>query len=77
MGSCRSEAGDESGGALMASEILAVPDERIREVIAVIGAGLRVVLGDRSLYPVTDDTLWLLRNWCDEEEEYLKQMEED
>jgi len=50
----------------MAKEILAVPEERLLEVIAVIRAGLAVSA-------VSDETVVQLAKWCDEEEAYMRQ----
>lgn len=51
----------------MASEILAVPEEKLAEVIAVIRAGLRTT-------KVSAETHDQLTKWCDAEEQYLKDM---
>lgn len=51
----------------MSSEILAVPEENLREVIAVIREGLKSV-------KVSRDTKYNLTNWCNEEEEYLDEI---
>lgn len=48
----------------MASEILAVPEDCLLEVIKVIRAGLRRV-------EVSDEVRKQLTTWCDEEEEYI------
>lgn len=53
----------------MAKEILAIPEDNLLEVIAVIRAGLTIV--DVSL-----ETIEQLTRWCDEEEEYLNDKEE-
>jgi hypothetical protein len=50
----------------MASEILAVPEEHLLEVIAIIRAGLTAL---RSI--VTPEVREQLAKWCDEEEEYM------
>lgn len=51
----------------MASEVLAVPEENLAEVIKVIRAGLRTTT-------VSNETHEQLTNWCDAEERYLKDM---
>ncbi len=53
----------------MASEILAVPESRLAEVIAVLRSGLKVV----TVSAITKEALI---TWCDEEDEYLKRMSE-
>jgi len=56
----------------MASEILAVPEEKLVEVIAVIRAGLLAVsLADC----VSDETREQLEKWCDTEEAYIRDEE--
>ena len=54
----------------MASEILAVPEQRLEEVIRVIRAGLKAVKP-----PVSKDVENNLLLWCHDEEEYLKRLE--
>lgn len=49
----------------MASEILAVPEERVLEVIKVLRAGLHQV-------EVSEDTRNGIESWCEEYEEYYK-----
>lgn len=56
----------------MASEILAVPEDRLEEVIAIIRCGLKSYTGR-----ISKDTRKGLKTWCDEEEEYLRRMEEE
>ena len=56
----------------MAKEILAVPEGKLFEVIAVIRAGLRCKDKDEQ---VSDETREQLSEWCDDEEEYLRLME--
>lgn len=51
----------------MASEVLAVPEEYLQEVINVIRAGLKTT-------KVSGDTKYNLKKWCNEEEEYLKEL---
>ena len=53
----------------MAKEILAVPEDHLAEVIAVIRAGLKATETDGSVSDVTREQL---AKWCDEEEEYLR-----
>lgn len=48
----------------LATEVLNVPEENLRDVIKVIRAGLKKV-------KVAKDTKEALTRWCDEEEEYL------
>lgn len=54
----------------MATEVLAVPEERLREVIEVIRAGLRAKRADKA---ISRETRTQLAKWCDDEEEYLDQ----
>ncbi len=58
----------------MAKEILAIPEERLAEVIKIIRTGLEFVDILRCLdEPQTaDETREQLEKWCDVEEEYLK-----
>jgi len=53
----------------MASEILAVPEEHLREVIAVIRTGLKASRG------ISRDTRMHLKEWCLDEEEYMDRLE--
>lgn len=53
----------------MASEILAVPEGRLEEVIRVIRAGLF-----EEEWFVSNETIEQLTKWCDEEEAYLKRL---
>lgn len=55
----------------MASEILAVPEERLREVIKVIRAGLKHTKN------VSRDTRHNLLKWCRDEEAYLDDNQEE
>lgn len=51
----------------MASESLSVPEDDLREVIAIIRTGMHT-------YPGTSDRVFdALSQWCDEEEAYLDQ----
>ena len=52
----------------MASEILAVPEEHLREVIFIIRAELAASV-------CSDDVREGLTRWCDGEEEYLQEGE--
>lgn len=54
----------------MGSEILAVPEDYLEEVISVIRAGLNEV-------SVSEDVRYNLTKWCNEEEEYLKDMKNE
>lgn len=54
----------------MASEVLAVPEEYLQEVINVIRAGLKTT-------KVSGDTKHNLKKWCDEEEAYLNEGDEE
>lgn len=56
----------------MAKEILAIPEERLAEVIKVIRAGLEFVDSGEYLPQISDETREQLEKWCDSEEEYLK-----
>lgn len=55
----------------MASETLAVPEESLKDVIAVILAGLEA-LGNN----VPPDVARNLRRWCQEEQDYLAELEQ-
>lgn len=50
----------------MAKETLSVPEESLKEVIAIIRSGLKHV---KWISETTHDNL---TTWCNEEEEYLK-----
>lgn len=52
----------------MASEVLAVPEENLAEVILVIRTGLK------NAKFISKDTRRQLKKWCDEEEAYLKEL---
>lgn len=52
----------------MASELLAVPEYLLLEVIEIIRTGLK------HYRKTTSDTKELLIDWCDEEEAYIKGM---
>lgn len=56
----------------MASEILSVPEEHLEDVIHVIRRGL--ALTKKSIHK---DVLKQLTKWCDEEEEYLKRLNDE
>lgn len=55
----------------MSSEILAVPEEHLAEVIDFIRSGLE------TTGHVTPEVREALLAWCDEEEDYLKRLQED
>lgn len=55
----------------MASEILAVPEDRLMDVIRVIRAGLKAEKN------VPREVRSQLTKWCNEEEEYLNRGSED
>lgn len=61
----------------MATEILAVPEENLTEVIAIIRCGLRHILTDTQLVMVTDETEEQLIKWCNEKETYSKQLQDE
>jgi hypothetical protein len=54
----------------MAKEILAIPEEHLAEVIRVIRAGL-------ALAAVSNEVREQLTKWCDAEEEYLRDLQEN
>lgn len=54
----------------MATEILAVPEHRLKEVVQVIRAGLKATT-------VSKETKECLQDWCDQEGEYIKRLEEE
>jgi hypothetical protein len=56
----------------MASEVLAVPEEHLEDVIHVIRRGLAST--KKSIHK---DVLKQLTKWCDEEEEYLQRLKEE
>jgi hypothetical protein len=55
----------------MAMEVLAVPEEYLREVIWVIRAGINAAGGDGHRPMISQGTEEQLLKWCKEEEEYL------
>jgi hypothetical protein len=59
----------------MAKEILAVPEEHLADVIKIIRAGLEVVAFDRN--SVDPEVIEQLTEWCNDEEEYLKNLAEE
>lgn len=61
----------------MASEILAVPEEHLADVIRVIRAGLKQYPFRRSGGNINPEVREQLNKWCDEEEEYLNRLEND
>lgn len=54
----------------MAKEILAIPEQRLGEVIRVIRAGLAT----KNLKKVSQDTRKGLKGWCDDHAKYLKRL---
>jgi len=55
----------------MTNEILSIPEDYLAETIKVIRLGLKA-------YPEVDAVVeYNLNKWCDEEEEYLKELECD
>lgn len=54
---------------MMASEILAVPEEHLATVIAVIRTGLKHV-------KVSKEVRDQLKQWCDDEEDYLERLDD-
>ena len=57
----------------MATEILAIPEERLKDVITVIRVGI-LLIENLKEYDVSDQTLRYLREWCVEEEAYLEKI---
>jgi hypothetical protein len=55
----------------MASEVLAIPEEHLAEVIKIIRSGLA------HKGHVTKEVRDQLKQWCDEEEEYLSRLNSD
>jgi len=53
---------------MVAKEILSIPEENLEEVIKVIRIGLEHILS-KDIDPLT---FAQLVQWCDQEEEYLK-----
>jgi len=53
----------------MASEVLSVPEEHLEDVIYVIRRGLQST--EKALDP---EVVRALKEWCNDEEEYLKQI---
>jgi hypothetical protein len=56
----------------MASEVLAVPEEHLGDVIYVIRRGLM-----STKKGIDKEVFEMLTKWCDEEEEYLKRFKEE
>lgn len=52
----------------MASEVLSIPEESLAEVIRVLRAGM---LSAKNISTATRNSL---KQWCREEEEYLKRL---
>jgi hypothetical protein len=61
----------------MASEILAVPEEHLEEVIKIIRMGLEHFYYGPRHPGVHPDVREQLLKWCDDEEEYLKTLAGD
>lgn len=61
----------------MAKEILAIPEEKLGEVIQVIRSGLGNVDGGSYLQEISDETREQLIKWCNEEEKYLESISHD
>lgn len=57
----------------MATEVLAVPEENLADVIHVIRSGLAHVPDGQ----IEDETRRQLSQWCNEEEEYLRDLQGD
>lgn len=55
----------------MAKEALYVPEEHLVEVIQVIRNGLKSTKG------ISRETRAQLKKWCDEEEDYLNETDDD
>jgi hypothetical protein len=55
----------------MASEILAIPEENLEEVIRIIRTGIK------NSNNVSTDVRYNLEKWCKKEEKYLKELNED
>jgi len=55
----------------MATELLTVPEEHLREVINVIRSGINMIRAGLSLKPVSKTVSDHLLGWCDNEEMYL------
>ena len=55
----------------MATEILAVPEDNLEEVIRIIREGLK------HAKKVSRDTRYNLKKWCNEEEAYLNGVDDD
>ena len=53
----------------MASEVLAVPEEHLQEVIDILKAGMFVMKKN-----ISQDVAHNLGKWCEEEEQYLKRL---
>lgn len=51
----------------MATDILCIPEQHLREVIRIVRAGIGVVIHP----PLTKEVVEVLTKWCEEEEEYL------
>ena len=58
----------------MANETLSVPEENLSQVIRVIRAGVQLFDGTPHLDREVRDKL---TKWCNEEEQYLRSLEDD
>lgn len=60
----------------MGKEVLAIPEEKLEEVIWIIQAGLQYdyAFGDS---PVSDETRKSLDKWCIEHEQRLAELKQD
>lgn len=54
----------------MAKEFLAIPEQHLHEVIIVIRTGL-------AYATISDEVRERLREWCEDEAEYLARLEEE
>ena len=65
----------------MAKDILAVPENRLREFICILRAGIEysqaIPLDPLAKFEmISYETIHALREWCDNEEKYLDDLEE-
>ena len=58
----------------MSKEVLCIPESKLAEVITVIREGLIKV---PYMPNVSDETNEMLTKWCDDEEAYLKRLQEE
>jgi hypothetical protein len=57
----------------MATEVLVVPEDNLREVIRIIRAGLKATSKERG---ISKETRRQLTKWCNDEAQYLDECEE-